>query len=248
MDVKGKNIWVIGASSGIGHALAKELSRRGARLVVSARSAEPLEQLAHGLGPQNIALPLDVTDLAAFREAAALLVKAFGRIDGVIYMAGTYTPAPLSALTPEDARRIVDVNLMGALNCIGATLPYLRAQAGGLLALCASVAGYRGLPKAQPYAATKAALINLAESLRAEEEAHGIDVRVINPGFVKTPMTDKNDFAMPFLLSPEDAAHAIANGLAGGAFEIHFPKRLSLLLKALRLLPDALYFKIAGRL
>lgn len=248
MDVKGKNIWIVGASSGIGHALAQELSRRGARLALSARSAEPLQALAQELGPRNIALPLDVTDLAAFREAAALLVKSFGRIDGVIYMAGTYTPAPLSALAPEDARRIIDVNLMGALHCIGAALPYLRAQGSGLLALCASVAGYRGLPKAQPYAATKAALINLAESLRAEEQSYGIDVRIINPGFVKTPMTDKNDFAMPFLLTPEQAARAIADGLASRAFEIHFPKRLSLLLKLLRILPDALYFKIAGRL
>ena len=137
---------------------------------------------------------------------------------------------------------------MGTLNCLHAVLPILQRQKSGQIALCGSVAGYRGLPNAQPYGATKAAIINLAESLKLETAGSGIDVRVINPGFVRTPMTDKNSFDMPMIISPEQAARSLADQLAGSGFEIHFPKKFTWAMKILRLLPDALYFPIVRRM
>lgn len=242
MDYTGKNFWIIGASSGIGEALAHELSARGARLALSARREDALKALAARLGNQHIPLTLDVTRPADIINAAAGVKAAFGRIDGVIVLSAIYAPSSIADMTPESAAEIVNVNLTGALNCAYALLPILRAQKGGLIALCGSVAGYRGLPNAQPYGATKAAIINFAETMRLEEARNGIDVRVINPGFVRTPMTDKNDFDMPMIIKPEEAARSLADQLAGKAFEIHFPKKFTLIMKVLRILPQAAYF------
>jgi short-subunit dehydrogenase len=248
MSFANKNIWLIGASSGIGRALAVELGQRGARLALSARSEQALETLGEQVGKGAIIEPLDVTDGAAFGAAARSVAQKLGSVDSVILMSGIYTPGSVIEHDAATVKNIIDVNVGGALNCIAAVLPLLRVQKKSQLAFCGSVAGYRGLPHAQPYSLTKAALINLAESLCAEEKKNGIDVRLINPGFVKTPMTDKNKFSMPFMITPEEAAKRIADGLAGSSFEIHFPKRLTLLMKLLKILPDWLYFKIAGAL
>lgn len=247
MHYHGKHVWIIGASSGIGRALATTLASRGAQLALSARRADELDQLVAMLGNNHRAFTLDVADAAAFTATAAAVRHHFGTIDCIIMLAGIYTPTSLERMDIADARRIIDTNVMGSLHCLHAVLPHLRKQGSGQIALCASVAGYRGLPNAQPYAATKAAIINLAETTYIEEARNGIDVRLISPGFVRTPMTDKNSFHMPMIISPESAADAIADGLLSSAFEIHFPKRFTWLMKILQLLPNALYLRMARR-
>jgi short-subunit dehydrogenase len=244
MGFKGKHVWIIGASSGIGRALAFELAQRGARLTLSARNAAALEELLVKLPGSHSILPFDVTNLEAFYGAAATI----GTVEIVILLAGTYTPSSIADIDIPKAQGIINTNLLGALHCAAAVLPILRRQKRGQIAFCGSVAGYRGLPNAQPYAATKAAIISLAETTRIEESKNGIDVRLINPGFVETPMTSKNTFPMPMMISSEKAARAITAGLEGKRFKIHFPKRLTLLMKLLKILPDALYFSLAGKL
>lgn len=251
-DFLGKKVWIIGASSGIGAATAQELALRGATVIVSARRADALDALRRQLPAPKVgehhAVALDVSDHKAFLAAAVSVQQRVGRIDSVIYMAGTYQPSTVAKISHDDVRRIVDVNLVGAFSCVAAVLPILRGQGSGQIALCGSVAGYRGLPNSQPYGATKAAIINLAETLRAEESRKGIDVRLISPGFVKTPMTDQNDFSMPMMITAEEAARSLVNQLEGQSFEITFPKKFTTLMKILRLLPDRLFFATMRRL
>lgn len=242
---KNKYIWIIGASSGIGHALAIELHNQGAKLILSARSADKLSEINKQLGGDHYVLPFDVSDTELFFESAKTIKKKTGQIDSVIFMAAIYDPAPLSKLNIKTAHKMVDINLNGAFNTIYATLPILKDQGAGQLVLCGSVAGYRGLPNGQPYSATKAAVINLAESLRAEE--HDLDIKIINPGFVRTPLTDKNDFNMPMMIEPDQAAKIIAKELLTDHFEIHFPKRFTFLMKLLAILPQFIYFKLMPR-
>lgn len=229
----GETIWIIGASDGIGAALAREWAARGARLVLSARSTERLKEMAAQLGPQHISVPLDVSDRASLDEAATK-IAAFGPLDRVVHLAAIYDPGKIAELDPDTAARIVSVNLTGSFHVAQIAPPLLRK--GGQLALCGSVAGYIGLPQGQIYSATKAGVINLAESLRAEL-AGRIDVRLINPGFVDTRLTQRNDFKMPAIVTPETAAREIITGLQGRRFEVHFPRRFTLGLKLLSALP-----------
>ncbi len=236
-----ETIWLIGASSGIGHALAQRLSDAGATLVLSARSADTLHALNQELGGKHQVIPLDVSGAQAVADATARLQDAYARIDRVIFLAATYSPGSLLDFDISEAEQVVHVNLTSAYYLIHAVIPMLKAQQGGQLVLTASVAGYRGLPGGQPYCATKAALINLAESLALEVD-RTIDVKIISPGFVKTRLTEKNDFPMPFMITPEKAADAIARGLRRRAFEIHFPKQFTYVMKLLELLPHWAYF------
>jgi short-subunit dehydrogenase len=242
--LKGKHIWIIGASSGIGRALAIEMAHQGAILSLSARNLEALQDLQKTIGAGHSLYPLDVTDHTKLKNAA----NAQPRIDSVIFMAGVYEPCSVFESDINATQNIININLMGAFNTIHAVLPIMRAQKSGQIALCGSVAGYRGLPNGQPYSATKAAIINLAETLRLEEKQNGIDVRLISPGFVNTPLTQKNKFAMPMMIEPEQAAKAIIQGLLGQSFDIHFPKKFTCIMKMLHLLPDWLYFKIASKI
>lgn len=244
---EGEIVWIIGASSGIGHALAVELAARGAVLALSARRREALEALRDKLGERHAVHPLDVADHAQLMEAAQAIRAAHGRIDRVVFLSALYTPTRLEALDAASMRQMVEVNVMGAFHAVQAALPILLEQSGGQIALCGSVAAYTGLPGGQPYSATKAAVMNLAESLRAECPER-IDVKLISPGFVRTPLTEKNDFTMPAILTPEQAARAIADGLQTHRFEIHFPKRFTLLVKLLRLLPYMVTLKITRNL
>lgn len=228
-----ETIWLIGASEGIGAALARAYAHRGARLILSARSAPRLEGLAASLGPGHFAVACDVSDRASV-DAAVAEIAARGPVDRVINMAALYDPGRTVEVDPDTASRIVDVNLTGSFNIARAAVRVLRP--GGQLALCGSVAGYVGLPQGQIYSATKAGVINLAESLRIELRGRH-DVRLINPGFVATRLTQKNEFNMPALIQPAEAAAQILKGLDGRAFEIHFPRRLTLGLKLLRLMP-----------
>jgi short-subunit dehydrogenase len=176
------------------------------------------------------------------------IAALFPNLDSVILMAAAYTPMKLDGLELEKVQQMIDVNLVGAFNLVYSVLPVLTSQKNGQIVLCGSVSGYRGLPNGQPYSATKAAIINLAESLRAEKACEGIDVKVINPGFVRTSLTDKNDFTMPMIIEPETAARTIANQLQSKRFEIHFPKKFSWLMKVLRVLPDCVYFYLAQKI
>lgn len=233
-------VWIIGASSGIGYALARELSARGALLVLSARRKDELEKLNNELGERHKVFVLDTSNAETTLRTAQAIRAAFGRIDRIIFLAAAYAPMKIDALDIVATKGIVDINLTGAFNVVHAVLPILKTQKPcGQLALCGSVAGYIGLPNGQPYSATKAAIINLAESLHAESK-DSIDIKLISPGFVRTALTDKNNFTMPAMIEPEQAAREIANGLLSRHFEIHFPKRFTLFLKLVRLLPYGL--------
>jgi len=249
-DWQGKTAWLVGASSGIGLATAKALHARGAQVVVSARSAVALKAFvdAH---PGSEAIALDVTDQPALGAACVDITRQFGGIDLVMYCAGTYTPMRATAFDLQVALRHQQVNVQGALLLLDAVLPQLLRQAasgrGGHLSLVASVAGYRGLPQGLAYGPTKAALIHLAETLYLDLHPKGLGVSLINPGFVATPLTAQNDFAMPALMTPEAAADAILRGWARGEFEIHFPKRFTRVLGLLRCLPYSAYFRAVSR-
>lgn len=245
-DWQGRVCWLVGASTGIGRATASALHARGAKVVVSARSAATLEAfvLAH---PGSAAIALDATDRGAMRAAALRIVAEHGRVDLVSYCAGYYKPMRATAFDLDDALKHEQVNYVGALHLLDAVLPTLLRQRHGHLSLVSSISGYRGLPKALAYGPTKAALINLAQTLWLDLSERGIGVSVVNPGFVETPLTAQNDFKMPALLTPEQAASEILAGWAAGRFEIHFPKRFTLWVKALSHLGDASYFRAVRR-
>jgi short-subunit dehydrogenase len=236
----GKRVWLIGASYGIGAALARELLRRGARVALSARKRSLLDEVA--AGTDALVVPLDVTDPAGLRAAAFSVVQAWSGFDLALIVAGTHTEMRAQSFDLARARQLLDVNLGGVLNCLDAILPLLRVQGAGGVGIVASVAGYIGLPKALVYGPSKAAVINLAESLYGDLHPLGLGVYLINPGFVDTPLTQKNDFRMPALISAEAAARATLDGIAAGRFEIHYPKRFTRWLKLLRMLPYPVQF------
>jgi NAD(P)-dependent dehydrogenase (short-subunit alcohol dehydrogenase family) len=198
-------------------------------------------------GARALAVPLDVTDAAAVAPALQRVISAWGGVDLVVLCSGTHQPVRAWELDAAEARRLVDVNINGVFNCLQPVIGQLLQQGAGGVAVVSSVAGYGGLPTALVYGATKAALINLSETLYLDLAPRGIGVYVINPGFVKTPLTDRNTFAMPALISVEAAATAIIAGFARGDFEIHFPKRFTLWLKLLRLLPYRWYFALVHK-
>ncbi|MBK9596204.1 MAG: SDR family NAD(P)-dependent oxidoreductase [Rhodocyclales bacterium] len=245
-DWRGQRVWLMGASSGIGEALARKLADAGADVALSARRAERMAELAQGM-PNALVLPCDATDAAALDAARERIVASWGGVDLAVYLAGDYVPMRAWEFERQAAERMIAVNLTGAMAFAAALTPLLLKQERGQIAFVSSVAGYRGLPKALVYGPTKAALINFAETLWLDLAPRGIGVRLINPGFVATQLTAQNDFAMPALLTPDDAAAEILRGFATGAFEIHFPKRFTRLLKVLRLLPYRLYFPLIRR-
>jgi NAD(P)-dependent dehydrogenase (short-subunit alcohol dehydrogenase family) len=244
-DWHGKTVWIVGASSGIGQATAAALHRAGARVVVSARKAQALDAFVQQ-HPGSRALALDATNRQAVQLAAAQLLD-LGPLDCVLYCAGHYHAMRATALNLDDMLHHVDVNYHGALYLLDAVLPAMLARGAGHISLVGSVAGYRGLPQSLAYGPTKAALINLAEALHIDLKPKGIGVSVINPGFVRTPLTANNPFEMPALITPEQAATAILKGWARGAFEIHFPKRFTLWMKTLRILPNRIFFYLIAK-
>jgi NAD(P)-dependent dehydrogenase (short-subunit alcohol dehydrogenase family) len=250
-DYRGRRVWVIGASYGIGAAIAGELLRRGARVALSARKRSLLQEVADGHRNALLA-PLDVTDVASVHAAARKIEQAWGGFDLALVVAGTHVEmharlgdvagrhdgeADAARWDLATARQLLDVNLHGVLNCVDAILPVLLRQGSGGIGIVSSVAGYVGLPSALIYGASKAALINFTESLYGDLRPRGIGVYLINPGFVDTPLTKKNRFAMPALMKADDAARVTLDEIAAGRFEIHFPKRFTRWLKLLRVLP-----------
>ena len=241
-----RRVWITGASSGIGRALALAYAERGAAVAASARRADELDQLAAAAPGRITAFPVDVTDEAAMMRAAAAIEES-GPLDLAVFNAGTHQPVNVEAFDAAPFRRLMEINYMGTVNGIAAVLPRFIARRGGHLAVVSSVAGFRGLPQAAAYGPTKAALINLCEALKLDLDRHGVRISLINPGFIRTPLTDRNTFPMPFLMEAEDAAQRIVRGIERDAFEITFPRRFTFLLKLMRLLPYWLYFRLVRR-
>jgi short-subunit dehydrogenase len=239
-------VWIIGASTGIGAATARKLLAAGARVALSARNAQLLAEVASGNANARIE-PLDYTDGAQVASAWERVRAAWSGIDLVLIVAGTHAEIRAWELTEANAMALLETNLHGVIKTTAAVLPALLAQGKGAIGIVSSVAGYRGLPKALIYGASKAALINFAETLYLDLHPKGLGVYLINPGFVKTPLTDKNEFKMPHLITAEQAADAIVAGLDAGEFEIDFPKAFTRQLKFLRILPYRWYFALIRR-
>ena len=244
-DWQGRRVWLVGASTGIGLACAQALREAGAQVVVSARNAQSVQDwAAQDAGVKWLAL--DVSDGPQVQAAARALL-AEGPLDMVVYAAGYYRAQRATAMDLDDLLQHDKVNYQGALQVIHAVLPGMLAQGRGHISLLSSVAGWRGLPNGLAYGPTKAALTHLAETLYMDLQDQGIGVSVVNPGFVATPLTAQNQFTMPALISPEQAASEMLKGWAQGQFDIHFPKRFTLWLKLLRLLPYRLYFPLVRK-
>lgn len=241
--------WVTGASSGIGRQVALDLARAGWTVAVTARRAEALESLAAEAPAGRILVAAaDVTDEKALGAAVHEVQARTGRpIALALLNAGTYMTDSAERFDLAAFSAQVNVNLIGTANALAAVMPAMIARKAGQIAIVSSVAGYRGLPRAIAYSATKAALIAMSESLKFDLDRAGVMMNVVNPGFVKTPLTDKNEFPMPFLMSVEDASRRVIDGLARGRFEVCFPRRFAYILKTMRLLPYALYFPLVGR-
>ncbi|WP_439586449.1 SDR family NAD(P)-dependent oxidoreductase [Hydrogenophaga sp.] len=249
-DWRGLRVWLVGASSGIGEATASALHARGAQVLVSARKAEALRSFVAAHPPRDGAMaqawPLDVTDAQAVTQTASEIL-AQGPLDMVVYCAGHYREMRASAMDMAELRQHLDINYIGALHLLHAVLPALIAQGRGHISLISSVAGFRGLPKSLAYGPTKAAITNLAETLYLDLKPLGLGVSVVHPGFVQTPLTAQNQFSMPALITPEQAARAMIAGWERGAFDIHYPKRFTRWMKLLRLLPYRVYFPAVRR-
>ena len=247
IDWTQKRVWIIGASTGIGEALAKELAGRGARVCLSARTRAKLELLAKDL-PGSVAIPLDITDADSVTKAASDLFAQWKGVDMVIIMAGTYVEMRAQNFDLAQAKYQMDVNLTGVLNILAPVLPQLVSQKSGHLSIVSSVAGYRGLPNSLVYGSSKAALINMAESLYIDLVSEGVSVSVVDPGFVETPLTAKNEFPMPFIITADEAARQMIKGYAKGEFEINFPKAFTRILRFLRVMPYGVYFKAVKKI
>jgi NAD(P)-dependent dehydrogenase (short-subunit alcohol dehydrogenase family) len=249
-DWRGLRVWLIGASSGIGEATASALHARGAQVLLSARNADALDSFVAAHPPSQGSAaqtwPLDATDATAVRRTAARIL-AQGPIDLMLYCAGHYREMRATDMDLADLRRHVDINYLGALNVMDAVAPAMVARGRGHISLISSVAGFRGLPKSLAYGPTKAALTNLAETLYLDLRPQGLGVSVVHPGFVRTPLTARNGFEMPALITPPEAAQAMLDGWRRGAFDIHYPKRFTRWMKLLRLLPYRLYFPVVRR-
>ncbi len=243
-----KSIWITGASSGIGKALAIKFADEGWQVAASARREDILKKIAES--NKNISsFPLDVTDGEKCKEIFEQIKKQYQNIDICFFSTGTWDPNKEKEIDVEQMKKVMNVNFFGTLNCIKAVEKYFRERNSGHISIVSSIAGYRGLPNSTGYGASKAALNNLAESLYFDFGRYNVRVSLVSPGFIKTPMTDQNQFKMPFLKTAEYAADKIYKGLINGSsFEIDFPKELTLILKFLKILPDSLYFKIIKKL
>ena len=242
-----KKIWITGASSGIGRAVAEKFASEGWKVAVSARRKELLDELAKN---QNIfSFPLDVTNSKQIEEVFRNVLNEFNDLDICLFSSGTYEPKDEQSIDPNKIKNVINVNFLGVIDCVKVVEDYFKNKKSGHISIVSSIAGYRGLPNSSGYGPSKAALTNFSESIYFDFKKFGVRVSIISPGFIKTPLTDKNEFPMPFLKTPQYAAEKIFNGLIkSNAFEIHFPKGLTLILKLLRILPYKLYLFLVDKL
>ncbi len=239
-DFKGKRYWLVGASEGLGLALAQKLSAAGAEVILSARTRDALEKAAATLpGPATI-LPLDVSSSESVAAAAAQLPD----LDGMVFLAGVYWPMRAQDWDAKAAEAMADINFTGLVRVLGVALPPMTARDRGHVVITGSLSGFRGLPGAIGYAAAKAGTMVLAESLYADLRKTGVTVQLANPGFIRTRLTAKNDFTMPFIMEPEAAAEIMFRHMQGGRFKISFPTVFSWLFRGGNFLPDALYYRL----
>ena len=247
MSENQKKIWITGASSGIGKAVAEKFAKEGWRVAVSARRKEILDDMAKN---HNIfSYPLDVVNEENCFKTFQKIISEFTEIDLCIFCSGTYDPKKEKEIDIKQNKFVMEVNYFGVLNSVKAVESYFKEKKQGHISIVSSIAGYRGLPNSSGYGPSKAALNNFAESIYFDFKKFNVRISVISPGFIKTPLTDKNDFPMPFLRSVEFAAEKIYTGITkSSSFEIHFPKQLTLILKFLRILPYKLYLFLVDKL
>jgi NADP-dependent 3-hydroxy acid dehydrogenase YdfG len=239
-EFRGKRYWLVGASEGLGRALAGRLSAAGAEVILSARSADRLAEVAATLPGPSLVLPVDVADAASVRRAAA----AAGQIDGVVFLAGLYWPMAAQDWNADQVETMCDVNFTGCARVMGAALPAMVARGTGHVVITGSLSGFRGLPGAIGYGASKAGVMALAESMQADLRGSGIVVQVANPGFIRTRLTDKNSFSMPFLMEPDEAADYMFRHMQTDRFKVSFPTVFSWLFRLSQFLPDWAYYRI----
>lgn len=239
-DFRGKHYWLVGASEGLGLALARKLSEAGANLILSARSEATLKVAAASLPGHATILPLDVGDTDSVTAAAAQLPD----LDGMVFLAGVYWPMRAQDWDAKAAEAMANINFTGCIRAVGAALPGMVAKNRGHIVITGSLSGFRGLPGAIGYAASKAGTMVLAESLYADLRTTGITVQLVNPGFIRTRLTAKNDFTMPFIMDPEAAAEIMFRHMAGGGFKTSFPTAFSWLFRGGNFLPDWLHYRM----
>jgi len=240
MSKNQKKIWITGASSGIGKALAEKFAAEGWKVAASARRKEILDKMS---GHENIfSYPLDVTNQDQIKNSFEEIIKDFNGLNLCVFSSGTYDPKLEQEINIEQNKFVMETNFFGVLYCIKAVESYFKNKKDGHISIVSSIAAYRGLPNSSGYGPSKAALTNLTESLYFDFKKYNVRISLVSPGFIKTPLTDKNEFPMPFIKSPEFAAEKMFNGLTKRkAFEIHFPKALTILLKIFRILPYKIY-------
>jgi len=240
MSENQKKIWITGASSGIGKALAEKFALEGWKVAASARRKEILDEMS---SHENIfSYPLDVTNQDQIKISFEKIIEDFNGLDLCVFSSGTYDPKLEQKINVKQNKFVMETNFFGVLYCINAVENYFKNKKNGHISIVSSVAAYRGLPNSSGYGPSKAALTNLTESLYFDFKKHNVRISLVSPGFIKTPLTDKNEFPMPFIKSPEFAAEKMFNGLTKSkAFEIHFPKALTILLKIFRVLPYKIY-------
>ena len=239
-----KTIWITGASSGIGKSLALKFAQEGWKVAISARRENLLDEISKS-NENIIAFPLDVTENEKCKSVFSQVKEKLGEVDIYVFCTGIHDPKSEKTLNLEKVRKIMEVNFFGTVNSINAVYEYYKNKKSGQISIVSSVAGYRGLPAAGAYCASKSALSSFAESLYFDLKRSNVRVSLVSPGFIKTPMTDQNDFPMPMIKSPEFAAEQMFKGLTKSkGFEIHFPKSFTTIMKVLKVLPNGLYFKI----
>lgn len=241
-DWTGKRYWVVGASAGLGRAVAGELSKRGCEVILSARDGDALAALARDLPGTASVVTVDVSDPASVAEAAGKT----GEIDGLVFLAGVYWPMKAQEFDGEKVAAMLDINLTGAARVLGHVVPQMVERNRGHIVLTGSLSGFRGLSGAVGYGASKSGIMSLAETLYADLRNTGVDVQLVNPGFIKTRLTGKNDFRMPFIMEPEDAARIFVEHMEGDDFARNFPRHFGALFRLSQFLPDWLYYRIAG--
>ena len=242
-----KIIWITGASSGIGKSLAIKFAEKGWTVAASARREGLLQDL-NKINQNIYSFPLDVTEIENCKLVANKIIQKFGGIDICVFGTGMHDPKSEKRFNLNKIREIMEVNYFGTMNSINSIYEYFSEKKNGQISIISSVAGYRGLPAAGAYCASKAALTSYAESLNFDMQMKNVKVTLISPGFIKTPMTDQNDFPMPMIKSPEFAANEIFKGLTEKkSFEIHFPKAFTYFLKFLQILPSSIYFKLVSK-